>query len=75
MSHHKTGGFRSSLAAYAPNFRESDPALGRAAGAKAWHEMGLLVVNPDHVRDLGTALQVQAFAEELYGKRQGKTDD
>lgn len=63
------GGYRSSLAAYAPNFREADPALGRAAGAKAWHELGLLVVNPDHVRDLGTALRVQAFAEELYGKR------
>lgn len=62
-------GYRSPLAPYAANFREADPSLGRAAGAKAWHELKLLVVNPDHVRDLGTALRVIAFAEELYGKR------
>lgn len=68
----RPSGFRSSLSSYAPSFRETDPSLGRAAGAKAWHELGLLVVNPDHVRDLGTALRVQAFAEELYGKRKGK---
>lgn len=65
----RPSGFRSPLGTYAPQMREADPALGRAAGAKAWHELGLLVVNPDHVRDLGTALRVQAFAEELYGKR------
>lgn len=61
--------YKSTFAPYAANFREADPSLGRAAGAKAWHELKLLVVNPDHVRDLGTALRVIAFAEELYGKR------
>jgi hypothetical protein len=65
---------RTSLTAYAPQLREADPALGRAAGARAWHELELLVVNPAHVRDLGTALRVQKLAEELYGKRKGKTE-
>lgn len=61
-------GFRSSLGAYAPNFREADPANGRSAGAKAWHELGLLVANPDHFSWSG-ATQIKQLAEELYGKR------
>lgn len=75
MSRDKPSGFeRTSLTSWAPNFREADPSLGRAAGAKAWHEMRLLVVNPDHVRDLGTALRVERLAEELYGKRREEAE-
>jgi hypothetical protein len=36
--------------------------------------MRLLVVNPDHVRDLGTALRVERLAEELYGKRREEAE-
>lgn len=61
-------GYRSSLAPYAANFREADPSLGRSAGAKAWHELGLLVANPDHFSWSG-ATQIKQLAEELYGKR------
>lgn len=61
-------GYRSPLAPYAANFREADPANDRSAGAKAWHELGMLVANPDHFSWSG-ATQIKQLAEELYGKR------
>lgn len=64
----RPSGYRSTLTPYAANFREADPANGRSAGAKAWHELGLLVANPDHFSWSG-ATQIKQLAEELYGKR------
>lgn len=64
----RPSGFRSPLAPYAAAMREADPANGRSAGARAWHELGLLVANPDHFGWSG-ATRIKQLAEELYGKR------
>lgn len=64
----RPSGFRSPLGAYASGMREADPANGRSAGAKAWHELGLLIANPAHFSWSG-ATQIKQLAEELYGKR------
>ncbi len=59
---------RSSLTSFAPLCREADPALGRSACAKVWHETGLFVANPAHFNFVGET-QVRQLAEQLYGKR------
>jgi hypothetical protein len=64
---------RTSLTTYAPSFREADPANGRSAGARAWHELGLLIANPAHFSWSG-ATQIKQLAEELYGKRREEAE-
>lgn len=73
MSGHKPdgSGFRDSLATYAPQMREADPANGLRAAARAWHEMGLIVINPDHVSSWTDRKQAELLAERMYGKRKG----
>lgn len=69
----RPSGFRSPLAPYAAGMRESDPANGRSAGARAWHELGLLIANPAHFSWSG-ATQIKQLAEELYGKRREEAE-
>lgn len=64
----RPSGLQSSLGAYAPSFREADPANGRSAGAFAWREMGLLVAKPEHFGWVEET-QIKQLAEQLYGKR------
>lgn len=66
-------GFRSSIASVAPLCRESDPAIGRSACARIWHETGLLVANPDHFSWSGQT-RITQLGDELYGKRKGNSD-
>lgn len=66
----RPSGFRSPLAQYAAGMREADPANGRSAGARAWHELGILLANPAHFSWSGET-QIKQLAEELYGKRKG----
>lgn len=64
----RPSGFRSPLAAYAPQMRESDPSLGREACRRAWQDLGLIVFNPDHF-GWASAARMKQLAEEHYGKR------
>lgn len=66
-------GFRSSIAAIAPLCRDSDPAIGRSACARIWHEAGLLVANPEHFSWSGQT-RIEQLGDELYGKRGRQAD-
>lgn len=68
----RPSGYRSPLAAYAPQMRESDPTLGRAACRDAWLNHGLIVFNPAHF-GWASAARMKQLAEEHYGKR--RNDD
>lgn len=46
--HDRPSGIQSQLGKYAPQMREADPTLGRAAWREVWLNHGLIVFNPAH---------------------------
>ena len=62
-------GVRSSLAALAPLCREADDSLARAAAAKAWHEAGIVLINPDWLRSYLDQKQLELLAVKMFGER------
>lgn len=61
---------RSSLAQFAPSFREPDDAHARAAAREAYHGEGIVLINP---RWLGWAdrKQLTLLADKVHGKPKG----
>lgn len=64
-------GFRSSLAGLAPLCREPDDSLARQAAARAWHDHGIVLINPNWLRSWTDQTQAELLAEKLWGKRRG----
>lgn len=61
--------FRSSLGSIAPMLRQPDPANGRSAAARIWHELGIVVINPEHLNGWADAVEAKQLATRLYGER------
>lgn len=64
-------GFRSPLAPYAASMREPDPANARRAAAKAYHETGLILINPEWLHSWADRKQAELLAAKLFGERTG----
>jgi hypothetical protein len=60
---------RSTLAPYAPLHHEADPALARRAAAAAWHQEGIVLINPTWLHSWADQKQVELLAEKLFGER------
>lgn len=62
---------RSSLAFTAPLHREPDPVHARRAAAAAWHQTGIILINPEWLGEWDRK-QAEILAEKLFGERQAK---
>lgn len=60
---------RSSLTPMAHLMRDLDPDGWKPFAAKAWHEMGLVVIGPGQLNSSIDQVYVEQCAERLYGKR------
>jgi hypothetical protein len=60
---------RSSLASISSACREPDPRAARRAAHDAWHEAGLILINPEWLRSWADRRQAEVLAEKLFGKR------
>ena len=60
---------RSSLAGVAASCREPDPRAARKAARDAWHDAGLILINPEWLQSWADRKQVELLAEKLFGKR------
>ncbi len=60
---------RSPLARFATLGHEPDPANARRAAREAWHQHGLILINPDWLQGWGDKRQAELLAEKLHGKR------
>jgi len=63
---------QSSLAPYAGSMRDPDPAAARAAARKAWHDQGIILINPSWLPGWADRKQAEILAEKIHGKRGGK---
>lgn len=64
--------YRSSLASIAPACREPDDSHARAAAAAAWHQTGIILINPAWLTSWADRKQAELLAELLFGKREKK---
>lgn len=64
MSH-----YRSPLAPYAANMRSPDPAAARREARKAYHDNGLILINPDWLNSWADRKQLEILADKVHGKR------
>jgi len=60
---------RSSLASIASRCREPDPAAARRAARAAWHDSGIILINPAWLPGWADRKTVELMAEKLHGKR------
>jgi len=63
---------RSSLAPFAPSMRDIQPDQGWDAARRAWHDEGLILLNPAELESrVGwvAARMARNLAEQAYGKR------
>jgi hypothetical protein len=60
---------RSSLAGVAASCREPDPRAARKAARDAWHDGGLILINPEWLPSWTDRKQAELLAEKLFGKR------
>lgn len=63
---------RSSLASIAARCRDPDPAAARRAARAAWHESGLILINPAWLNGWADRRQAELLAEKLFGKRKAE---
>jgi len=63
------GRMNSPLARYASANHEPDPAAARRAAKAAWHEHGLILINPTWLPGWADRRQAELLAEKLHGKR------
>jgi hypothetical protein len=49
--------------------RDIDPAGWKHFAAKAWHDMGMVVIGPNQLNSSIDQTYVEQCAERLYGKR------
>lgn len=62
-------GYRSPLAPYAGSMRDPDPVAARRAARDAFHDSGLVLINPDWLRSWADRKQLEILAEKVHGKR------
>lgn len=60
---------RSALAPLAGSMREPDPVKARKAARAAWHEHGLILINPAWLPGWTDRAQAELLAVKLFGKR------
>jgi hypothetical protein len=48
---------------------DPDPAAARRAARAAWHEHGIILINPSWLNGWADRKQAEILAEKLYGKR------
>ncbi|TZG28586.1 hypothetical protein FYJ91_00040 [Sphingomonas montanisoli] len=60
---------RSSLASFAPLNHLPDPARARQAARAAWHDAGLILINPEWLPGWADRKQAEILAEKCHGKR------
>ncbi|MEG3089518.1 hypothetical protein [Sphingomonas sp. PB4P5] len=60
---------RSSLAPYAAFGRDPDPAAARKAARAAWHDHGIVLINPQWLNAWADRKQAEILAEKLHGRR------
>lgn len=60
---------RSSLSSVAGACREPDPRAARKAARDAWHDGGLILINPEWLSSWTDRKQAELLAEKLHGKR------
>lgn len=60
---------RSALAPYANSMREPDPAAAREKARRAYHESGLILINPAWLNSWDDRKQLEILAEKVHGKR------
>jgi hypothetical protein len=62
-------GYRSPLAPYAASMRDPDPAAARRAARTAYHETGLVLINPDWLAGWADRQQLIILADKVHGTR------
>lgn len=62
-------GYRSPLAPYAASMRDPDPAAARRAARVAYHETGLVLINPDWLAGWADRQQLIILADKVHGTR------
>ena len=60
---------RSQLAPYAPAMRDPDPAAARRAARDAWHQKGLVLINPEWLQAWTDRKQLELLADKVHGAR------
>lgn len=60
---------RSSLAPYAGSMREPDPAKARTEARRAWHDHGLVLINPAWIAGWADRQQLINLADRVHGPR------
>lgn len=60
---------RSSLAQFAPLMRDVDEDAAKRIAAKVWHDLGMLIVQPDWVRGWAEQQEVVNIGNKMWGKR------
>lgn len=60
---------RSTLAPYAPAMRDPDPAAARRAAREAWHQTGLVLINPEWLHAWTDRKQLELLADKVHGTR------
>lgn len=61
------------MASVAARCREPDPAAARRAARAAWHDAGLILINPDWLTGWADKKQAELLAEKMFGKRKASS--
>jgi len=61
----------SSLRRFAHLAREPQPETARRACAQAWHEAGIVCINPQWLQGWADRKQLELLAEQVFGPRRG----
>lgn len=62
-------GYRSPLGRHAHLSRAPDPAKARQAARAAYHETGLVLINPEWLPGWADRKQLEILADKVHGKR------
>lgn len=60
---------QSTLAPFARLHHQPDPAAAKRAAREAWHQHGLILINPTWLQNWTDQKQAEILAEKLFGKR------
>jgi hypothetical protein len=60
---------KSALSRFAALGHEPDPANARRAARDAWHDHGIVLINPKWLQSWADRKQAELLAEKLHGKR------
>lgn len=63
---------RSTLAQFAPLFRDADPDAAKRMARQAWQNAGLIVLHRDWFANWPDQKQAEMLAERVHGRRGGK---